>query len=320
MTVQTVPAYLQNASHSAAVFRQAVSGAFATGGVLSANELQVAAQTTPNMSVVLGAGRAMVPGTSVSAPTSPSSVSLPFTTQAMYAVLNDASITLTIAASSPTNPRIDAVYVQVQDAFYSGSNNQAIAGVVTGTPAASPVAPAVPSNSLLVAYVAVAANASTIVSGNISQQQVLAAVLPPGNPHFVYSRTSGGAGNFNFTTSSTALKWDPTPQEGVLAGFTTTDQTTFTCTSAGVYVISAQVTIGGGSVPYNVIVQKDGASIKQVNRTGTGNFDSAAAVFSEQFAVGDTFAVFIQCGGSAGTNISGVTGAPTWMSVDRLHG
>lgn len=164
MAVQTVPYALQNASHSAALFRQSASAPFLNGGALGSVELLVTQQGSPNMSVILGAGRAKVVGTSVSPPAGQS-----WTTQAMYDVLNDAAATLTIAASNPTNPRIDLVYIQVQDSFYSGAANQAIAGVVTGTPAASPSVPATPANAIAIATVAVAANATSIVNANIAR-------------------------------------------------------------------------------------------------------------------------------------------------------
>jgi hypothetical protein len=172
LAVQLVPYALQNASHSAALFRQSASAAFATSGTLGSAELAVTQQGTPNMSVVLGAGRAKVLGTSVSPPSG-----FTWTTQAMYDVLNDAPLTLSIAASNATNPRIDALYGQVQDAFYSGSANSAIAAVATGIPAVSPVTPAIPANSTLIAYIAVAANATTIVSANITQQTSLAQLI-----------------------------------------------------------------------------------------------------------------------------------------------
>ena len=98
MTVQTVPYVLQNASHSAALFRQSASAAFTAAGVLGSTELGVRQQASPNMSVILGAGRAKVAGTAVSPPSG-----FTWTTQAMYDVLNDADLTLTIAASNPTN-------------------------------------------------------------------------------------------------------------------------------------------------------------------------------------------------------------------------
>lgn len=174
MAIQAVPAYLQNASHSAALFRQAMSNPYISAGVIVPGEFAVGAQSTPNMSVLVGAGRAKVAGSQISPPTLLSGVTASFTTQAMYDVLNDASVTLTVATADPTNPRIDTVYVAVQDSYYSGSNNQAVLGVVTGTPAPSPVATAAPSNSLVLAYVAVAANATSVVTGNISGSPALA--------------------------------------------------------------------------------------------------------------------------------------------------
>ena len=172
MAIQSVPTFLQNASHSAAIFRQSASAAFAGGGVLSPGELALTQQGTPNMSVVLGAGRAKVVGNSVSPPSG-----FAWTTQAMYDILNDAALSLTVTASNATNPRIDAAYVQVQDAFYSGATNTAVPGVVAGVPAASPSAPAVPINSLLIGYIAVGANVTSITAGNITQQAVIRAEI-----------------------------------------------------------------------------------------------------------------------------------------------
>jgi len=161
--VQLVPYALQNASHSAALFRQAATAPFSAPGILGVGELAVTQQSSPNMSIQLGAGRAMVAGTYITPPSG-----LNFTTQGMYFVLNDAPVTLTVSAADATNPRIDVVYVQVQDSFYSGSNNQTIAGIVTGTPAASPTVPAVPSNALAIAQISVTANATAIQAANIS--------------------------------------------------------------------------------------------------------------------------------------------------------
>jgi hypothetical protein len=62
--------------------------------------------------------------------------------------------------------------VAVQDAYYGGTaNNQVLFQAVTGTPASSPVAPAAPANSITLAYVAVAANATSIVNANITDQR-----------------------------------------------------------------------------------------------------------------------------------------------------
>ena len=197
MTVQAVPYALQNASHSAAVFRQSASAPWATGGVIASGELTLAAQGTPNMSIVLGPGRAKVVGTSVSPPSG-----LAFTTQAMYDVLNDANLSLTVTTANATNPRIDAAWIGVQDAFYTGSTNTALAGITAGVPAATPVAPSIPVNSQLLGYVAVAANATTIVSGNITSSTPTA-TLTSGKSALVPIIPTGVVGSNPATTNVT---------------------------------------------------------------------------------------------------------------------
>ena len=173
MALQATPYALQNASHSASLFRSATSAPFnPAGGILGTGELSVAQSATPAMSVVLGSGRASVAGTAVSPP-----AGFTFTSQSSYFCENDAPLTLTVTASNPTNPRIDICVVSVQDAFYSGSNNQAVASIVAGTPAVSPVAPSAPSNSIILATIAVAANATTIVTANIANVAALVTVV-----------------------------------------------------------------------------------------------------------------------------------------------
>jgi hypothetical protein len=72
-------------------------------------------------------------------------------------------------------PRIDRIVVTVQDSFYGGTaNNQVLFQALTGTPNASPVAPAVPNNSISLATIAVAANQTTVVDGNITDTRTTA--------------------------------------------------------------------------------------------------------------------------------------------------
>jgi hypothetical protein len=163
-----VPFALQNGSHSAAIFRQAVSSVVPnTGGIVQAGDLAVTQTGTPSMGVVVGVGRAWVPGTNVA-----NFSGTTYSSQAQYFALNDAPVTLTIASADPTNPRIDIVCLTVNDSNYSGSTNSAVLQVITGTPAASPAAPAAPANSMVLANVSVAANATSVVNANITQQQI----------------------------------------------------------------------------------------------------------------------------------------------------
>lgn len=177
MAIQATPFALQNAQHSSALFRQSASAVFVNGGVLANNELYVTQAGTPAMSVLVSPGRAKVVGTSSTAPTGAPSGSYTWTTQAMYDVLNDATATLTIASADPTNPRIDLVYIQVQDAFYTGSANQAVLQVAAGTPASSPAAPSLPVNSIALANVRVNASATTITTANITNLASVATIM-----------------------------------------------------------------------------------------------------------------------------------------------
>lgn len=86
--------------------------------------------------------------------------------------------TLTVANADPTNPRIDRIVAQIYDTTIGDS----LAGLsplpaspgclviraVTGTPAGSPAAPATPAGAISLATVAVAANATQILTANIT--------------------------------------------------------------------------------------------------------------------------------------------------------
>jgi hypothetical protein len=84
--------------------------------------------------------------------------------------------TLTCAAADATNPRIDLVCASVVDNGDATSFCQVL--LVTGTPAPSPSVPAAPANSITLAQIAVAANATSIVVGNITDKRVW--TVPPG--------------------------------------------------------------------------------------------------------------------------------------------
>lgn len=170
------PFALQNRTdHTAALFRQAVFSAWRQGGIVGPADLQVSAQATPNMSVKVSAGRAWMVGTQIASVSGGD-----WSPQAAYFGINDAPLSVSIATADPTNPRIDLICAYVQDQFYSGSNNQLVIAAVTGTPAASPAAPSAPSNAIVLAQVAVAANATSIVSGNITNTAGLMTVARGG--------------------------------------------------------------------------------------------------------------------------------------------
>ena len=161
MTAVNPAAYISASSHPADSFRRAIQAAMRGGyGVetwsTGAGDLLVSQNGTPNMSVNVAAGRCVIQGTQNT------------TYQAVYEALNDAVVNLTIAAADQTNPRNDLVVASVQDAQYSGSNNQWLLQVVTGITAPTPSDPTVPANSITLARVRVNAGAGSITNSVIT--------------------------------------------------------------------------------------------------------------------------------------------------------
>ena len=93
---------------------------------------------------------------------------------------SDAQETLAIAASNPTNPRIDRVVVRLDRI-----NNNVNLAVLTGTPAGAPVVPALTQTSttweISLARVAVAAGATTIAAGNVTDERAYSYAINPGS-------------------------------------------------------------------------------------------------------------------------------------------
>ena len=160
MALRNPPSWLQNGSHPAENDRLTTTGIlWRSGGVADYAAMVVAQSATPGMSVQISAGHALIAGTQTA-------------NQGFYIAYNDAATTVAIATADPSQARIDRICVVVQDAFYGGTaNNQVIFQAVTGTPSGSPVPPSAPNNAITLAYVAVAANATSIVNANITDMR-----------------------------------------------------------------------------------------------------------------------------------------------------
>jgi hypothetical protein len=160
MTLRTPPSWLQNGSHPAENDRLTTQALWATTGIINSSSLAVTPNSPVGMSVRIASGWAAIVGTTQS-------------NMGTYVAYNDAQVTVAITTADPTNPRIDLICMTVNDSYYSGSSNNVAFQVVAGTPAGSPVAPALPANSISLATVAVAAGALSITSGNITDTRVL---------------------------------------------------------------------------------------------------------------------------------------------------
>jgi hypothetical protein len=165
-------AWLQNLSYSAEDDRRLItallepSAAFKPiSGVFPSQldgQLKVVQRAAGvNMSVDVGTGQAVVAGTENA-------------DQGGYIYTNTATVNLTLTAANATNPRIDAIIVRAKDSVYSGALNSVALEVVAGTPAASPAAPTLPANSLLLANVTVPANDTTISNDQIRDMRAYA--------------------------------------------------------------------------------------------------------------------------------------------------
>lgn len=159
MALRTPPSWLQQGSHPAENDRLTMQAIFNSSGIINPTSMAVTANGSPNMSVNVAAGWAAIIGTTQA-------------NMGAYIAYNDATTNLTITASDPTNPRIDRVVITINDAYYSGLLNNVTYSVIAGTPAISPTAPATPANSLSLATVTVAAAATTIVSGAITDTRI----------------------------------------------------------------------------------------------------------------------------------------------------
>lgn len=176
MTVQPMPWSIHGASHPAENARSATAAIFGVPvaahtaaasvttaggghGVTGSTDLAVSQNGTPNMSVNVAAGRALIRAGHTGNITS-----------GCYSFLNDAEVNLTISAADATNPRYDLVIAQVRDTNYGEAANDARLTVVSGTPAASPADPSLTSypNCLVLARVRVEAAVTSIVTAKIT--------------------------------------------------------------------------------------------------------------------------------------------------------
>jgi hypothetical protein len=284
-----------------------------TSGMVT-GALNVTAQGTPNMSVQVFAGQAVIQGTVTQ-------------TQGAYVCTSDSTQTLAIAAANATNPRIDLVVVTVEDAQYSGAANDALLQVITGTPAASPAAPALPSNSIALAQVLVPASATSIVSGNITDQRTWTVSRGGILPCLSTARPASPYGGMSIYETDTSISriWDATLAAWVQIG-DAAPWTAYTPTWGG-------VTLGNGSSAghYKLLGYKTVAICVQItfgsttNVTGNINFTlpagmSSAALTPNQLGLirgfnntlgGRFLGDFEFAGGNASLALFGPNGAAT---------
>ena len=159
------PSYLQNRTdHTAQGDRMVIQSIVKNPGRVSATDLIAVQASTPNMSVDVGAGTCFVKGTEASQ-------------QGIYHCINDGATNVIVPPAHASLPRWDVIAAVVHDEFYSGLDSSWDLVLVQGTPAASPVEPALPQNAIKLARVSVAALATSILNANIINSGPVADVV-----------------------------------------------------------------------------------------------------------------------------------------------
>lgn len=177
MAITAAPFALKNLGLDAEPLRQAVASLVPNqGGIAQVGDLAVTQTTTPSLGVQVGVGRAWMPGTNTTNVSGQT-----YSTQGQYFAINDAPLTVNLSTADPTNPRIDLIYIGVIDTAYGGASNVIKIDKVTGTPAGTPTVPALPANSIALAQVNVAANATSILNASITNT-ALAGTWGPSSP------------------------------------------------------------------------------------------------------------------------------------------
>lgn len=166
MALRNPPSWLQNALHPAENDRLTMQAIWATTGIIGTSSLAVTASSPAAMTVEVAQGWGVIVGNFQP-------------NMGVYNFYNDATVSLPIAIADPVNPRIDRIVVTIQDSYYTGSADDVIFQVLQGTPAVSPVAPAVPTNSISLATIAVGAAVTQINTGNITDARVIATTQLP---------------------------------------------------------------------------------------------------------------------------------------------
>ena len=176
MAAVSPASYIQAVGHSAKSDRLSLGTLLEPGS--AADPLMIRGGVKPYGTSVQGSMRVTASGTPDNkSNVAAGSVVIPATNGGAYVGHNDGAVVITHTAAHATLDRIDLVIAQVRDAEVSGVDNDFRIVAVAGTPAGSPVAPATPANSYVLAQIMIRDLASTggstvIASGDITDRRV----------------------------------------------------------------------------------------------------------------------------------------------------
>jgi hypothetical protein len=212
--------------------------------------------------------------------------------------VSDAVENVTVGAAPASNSRIDLVVATARgNDLDGGANNDLIFQVVAGTASATPVAPATPANSVVLAQVLVASGTAAITAGMITDRRPHS--LQAASPYRVKAYQSSNQSLPSSTPTVVtwnATEWDTSgpPSDINLA----TGVWTCPAGGAGWYRVSANVLLSMS--PATVIqayasVNKNGAEYRrgtqQVMPVSSNVNPCLVAVADVRVAVGDTLSI-----------------------------
>jgi hypothetical protein len=257
----------------------------------------------------------------------------------------------TIAAADTTNPRLDLVVAYAAD--NGDSTSSSYVAVLTGTPAAIPALPSVPANSLTLAQVAVAANVTSIVPANITDERTYVCapggILPiqnaasaPAVPasQFMYNLATGqlvqGTGASGTTATPSVLQWVPqmsvitssvrAASAGALTTVTSVSVTTDGTTDIEIYAKWPGV-IGSASfvqifayLDSTIVDTAEVVSSAGANPTGGGSmrFFTSSTQSNTPSAGTHTITLRFEAGGSGTSTSDGIFGAAGTLIILRV--
>ena len=265
------PLGLQTAGikHNALLVRRAFGGVLGEGVAVynTLGDMLVKPNSPAGMSVLVQRGGAWVNGDDI-------------LDQGLYFCYNDADDVSTLTASDPTNPRIDLIVAHVKDNTTGQPGDTWVLESVTGTPSVSPVAPALPASALLLAQIAVAANATSITSGNITDKRKVATlIIQSGAPT---ARVNRGGSQQNLPDSTdTNVNFDTVEWDYTTPFWAGGNPARLTFPQTGKYLVTANVEIDAGSGG-----QRRNAKIWYNGLTGTQLAESQMSLQSGSFASG----------------------------------
>lgn len=186
-------------------------GSTILGGVVPGYSQMAVSAPGSTMQINISAGSVMIPAPGASP-------------AGAYLCHNQSTTSFTLNIVSGANPRIDAIYAEVEDQTTGGSESEWRLGVQEGSPSASPVAPTLSTGRFLLAHVRVLPAAmnggvNKITSAQITDQRVFLSAIggtyikkdglpnPPHSPgKLLYNQSSkylyisdGSTWNFYYT-------------------------------------------------------------------------------------------------------------------------